>query len=213
MIKINLISKTDIENLKWEKINKAVVCYFSKVIIIEAVFAAFLLGAIFYLDFERNKSKEATAAVESTKENVEIKKMEDSLKRHEKNLKVVTSINQNHISWNAVIDAFSNIIVTEGIKLNVIKFQPFEIESKDDKRRNKKVVMDETKLILKIEGIALKREDLMIFEKKLGGSGVFKMIETADPSYNKYVNSENISFRFDFEVLREDLAKLASDLN
>lgn len=208
MIKLNLISKEDKTSLKWERANRVIVSYALKIVIIQAFFAISLAATMIYLNFQKEISKNELAMVESTKETLEIKKMEDSLKKYEKNLKVVTSIHQNHIRWTDVIDAFSPL-VTSGIKINSIRFRPFEKEIKGKERASKKVVVDDSKYMFEVAGDALKREDLVVFENKLNETKIFNIIEASDPAYNKYVNSENISFKFNFEVARENLAKIS----
>jgi len=208
MIKINLISKEDRESLKWEKVNKAIISYASKIIVVQAFFVLSLAVTMIYLNLEKERFKMELSLVESSKETVEIKKMEDSLKKSDRNLKVVTSIHQNHIRWTNALDSFS-LLVTKGIKINSIRFKPFEIVTTGSERGSRKVKTDDSKFKLEVEGDALKREDLMAFEKRLDEAKIFKVMETGDPAYNKYVNSENIAFSFNFEVSREDLVKMA----
>lgn len=208
MIKINLISNEDKESLKWEKISRMVISYAMKIVIIQIFFVLSLALTVVYLDFEKENAKSELVLVESTKETMEIKKMEDSLKKYEKNMKIVTNIHQNHIGWIDVFDSFS-LLVTRGIKINSVRFKPFENVSAATDKKSKKVTIDDRKYILEVKGDALKREDLMIFEKKLNESEIYKMMETGEPAYNKYVNSENINFEFNFEVLKEDLVKVS----
>lgn len=211
MIKINLISTTDKENLKWEKINKVVVSYALKAIIIEAVFVVSISCAMAYLYYMKEQVNAELVMAENTKETLEIKQIEESLKTYEKNLKVVSGIHQGHIRWSEVMDSFSDL-VTQGIKINSIRFRFYEQEEKGKNRENKKVKIDMDRFIVTADGDAKKREDLMAFEKKLTDPAViFKMMETGDPSYNKYVNSENIRFSFNFLVSRADLVRLAEN--
>ncbi|MFA6096790.1 MAG: hypothetical protein WC788_04140 [Candidatus Paceibacterota bacterium] len=211
MIKINLVSKEDKESLKWEKINRIAVSYGLKVVIIQAFFAISLAATMVYLNYERDMAKNQLTMIESTKETLEIKEMEDSLKKYEKNLKVVTNIHQNHIRWTDVIDAFS-FLVSKGIKISSIRFRPYEQEVAGISNKAKtKVVVDKGRYIFEVTGEALKREDLVVFENQLNETKVFNILETGDPAYNKYVNSENIGFKFNFEVAREDLAKISGE--
>jgi len=208
MIKINLVSKEDKESLKWEKINRIAVSYGLKIVIVQAFFAISLAAAMIYLGVEKDIAKNELAVAESTKETLEIKKMEDSLKKYEKNLKVVTNIHQNHIRWAGVIDVFSSL-VSKGIKINSIRFRPYEKEVAGKSTKAKtKVVVDKDRYIFEVTGEALRREDLVVFENQLNETKVFNILETGDPAYNKYVNSENIGFKFNFEVAREDLAQI-----
>lgn len=208
MIKINLISNEDKESLKWEKISRMVVSYAMKIVIIQVFFVISLALTIVYLDFNREIAANELLSAESTRETLEIKRMEDSLKKYEKNLKVVTYINQNHIRWTSVIDSFAHL-VTKGIRINSIRFKPFEVGVKGKERATNKIVVQDGKYMFEVQGNALKREDLMQFENKLNEAKIFKMIETDEPAYNKYVNSENINFKFNFEVAREDLAEIS----
>lgn len=210
MIKINLTSKEDKESLKWEKVNRVAVSYALKIIIIQAFFVISLAAAMIYLNFEKDIAKSDLVRVESTKETLEIKKMEDSLKKSEKNLKVVATVHQDHIRWTAVVDSFSHL-VTKGIKINSIKFKPFERMIKAKNKGSDKVAVDNSKYMFEVQGDALKREDLMAFEDKLNEAKIFKIVETGDPAYNKYVNSENINFKFNFEVTRETLAGISEE--
>lgn len=210
MIKINLISNEDKESLKWEKVSRVVVSYALKIIIIQMFFVISLTIAIIYLNFEKENAKNELLSVESTKETLEIKKMEDSLKKYEKNLKVVTSVHQNHIRWISVIDSFT-LLVTKGIRINTLRFKPFERIVKGKERASNKVAIESDKYMLEVQGSALKREDLIVFENTLNEAKIFRMIETDEPAYNKYVNSENISFKFNLEVERQDLAKISQE--
>lgn len=210
MIKINLISGEDKQSVKWEKINKTVISYSLKVIIIQFIFAVIFISALIYLNYQKERAEGELALVESTKETLEIKKMESTLKEYDKSLKVVTKIHNNHIRWVETMDYFSSL-VPKGIKINSIRFKPFEIISKNKDKSSAKVEYDENKYVLRVEGDALKREDLVAFEKNLNDAKVFKMIETESPDYVKYVKSENINFNFNFEVAKSDLRILEGE--
>ncbi len=205
MIKINLISPIDKENLKWEKINLMVAAFGIKVVLIQTLFVVVLIGSIFYLKNESDKANSELVRVESLEETVEIRKMENGLMEYEKYLKNISEIHQNHIQWADTIDFFSKM-VPKGIQINSISFRPLEVEVKSKNKEKASVIKtDYSKITLDIEGGALKRENLMEFEKNIGNSEVFVLSENKDPSYNKYVNSENINFRFSFLVDRAEL--------
>lgn len=210
MIKINLISPIDKENLKWEKISLIVFSFGIKVVIIQFFFVVLLASSIFYLKTESDKASGELTYAESLKETVEIRQMENGLKGYEKYLANISGIHQNHIQWADVIDIFSKL-VPEGVKINTISFKPLEVEVRSEIREKGSTIRtDYSKITLDISGDALKRENLMEFEKKISDSEVFVLNESKDPSYNKYVNSENINFRFSFLI---DRAKLISSIN
>lgn len=210
MIKINLISGEDKQSVKWEKVNKVVISYSLKIIIVQLVFAVAFVVSLIYLSYQKDWALGELRLVESTNETLEIKNMETNLKEYDKSLRVVTNIYQNHIRWIEAVDSFS-LLVPKGIKINSIRFRPFEKVTEVKERSSKKVSIDPKKSMLVVEGDALRREDLVVFEKNLNDANIFKVIETSSPDYVKYVKSENINFTFNFEVDKSDLAKLAGE--
>ncbi len=164
-----------------------------------------------YLSEKNIKTKVDLSLIESKNETLEIKKMEDSLKEYEKDLKEITDIQKNHVCWTDVIDIASEFI-PEGVEIKSVSFQPAvnKLKGKESKAKEEEEI-DYNKFDVNIIGVALKRENLLEFERRIDNSDLFIKSDSEDSSFNKYLKAENVDFKYNFIVERSKLVSVSKN--
>jgi Tfp pilus assembly protein PilN len=213
MIKINLLSPLDKENLKWEKMNNLVRRGIIRIIIAEALFAAVFFSAAGYLNAQRESIGSQLADMRAQDDAREMNKMETDLNNFKGKINDIDYIQKNHLQWTYL---FENItaLVPDGVKLESVSVSDAVDKTKKTDKKNtssgngaadtKSTAAADDKLKVEIGGRADAREDLLNFEGNLKKSEVLSDFQYDDANY---VESANINFHYVLYVNREKLAR------
>lgn len=218
MIKINLLSPVDKDNLRWEKINSLAIKSVLWIFFFEALFAAAFLFSLEYLKAEESAVATELSGLQGQKEAQEMNAMEANLRVYKTEVDSLAAISKTRSSWTYLFENIANL-VPGGVRLESIGVtaQP-ENSAKASRQTTSSVAAEDVaegvaegvaapiaapeKISIAITGKAKTREDLLTLEDNLKRSGLF-----SDLTYNdaNYVKSVDIDFNYAFAI---DSAKL-----
>jgi hypothetical protein len=206
MIKINLLSPLDKENLKWEKVNNLAVKNILWVVLSQLVFIGVFFFSIQYLKARSDATAARLASVQTQPQTQEIASIEREMKQNAGKVEKIYEAQKDHVSWTVLFDNISKL-VPEGVKLEEIKAEPYQEKEEQAKTANgggetRKGASSEKKIQVQITGNAKTRELLLIFEDKLKATPIFFDLEY---DTSNYVKSADIDFRYVFYVKEQDL--------
>lgn len=200
MIKINLLSPLDKENLKWEKINNLLGQSIFAVFVAEAFFVAVFFFCMEYLKMEEGIVNADLSAINVQENTREVAKMEAGLKQLSGKIDAIDSIQQNHLGWSSLVEDIADMI-PEGVKLESVSSYK-EAVVVDPKAKPVEPV--EERYVIAIAGNAKTREGLLELEDNLKKSELFTGLEYDDANY---VESKDINFHYQFYITKEKLSK------
>lgn len=213
MIKINLLSSFDKENLKWEKMNNLVRRGIIRVIIAEALFAAVFFFTAGYLNAQRESTGSQLANMRAQDDAREMNKMETDLNSFKGKINDIDSIQKGHLRWTYLFENITGL-VPDGVKLESVSVSDAVDKTKKTDKKNtsssngatdaKSSAAADDKLKIEIAGKANARRDLLNFESNLKKSDILSDFQYDDANY---VESANINFRYVLYVYREKLAR------
>ncbi len=198
MIRINLLSPVDKENLRWEKLNKLVRQATLWIFIAEAVFGAVFLSSAEYL-----KAREA--AVESTlnqlraqNDTQEVGRIEAGLKSYRQKIDEVYDLQSGELSWTYLLEQLG-AAVPAGVRLEGVTISLVVTDSKA-KAPDPHAGMYQ----VAIRGNAKTRAGLLAFEDGLKANALLQDLECAD---SNYVQASDVDFRYAFYVSQDSLIR------
>lgn len=213
MIKINLLSPFDKENLKWEKMNNLVRRGIIRVVIAEALFAAVFFFTAGYLNAQRESVGSQLADMRAQDDTQEMNRMEADLNNFKGKINDIDSIQKSHLQWTYLFENTTDI-VPDGVKLESIYVSDVVDKAKKTDKKNtsdsnsagdtKNSAVTDDKLKVEITGKANARQDLLNFESNLQKSDVLSDFQYDDANY---VESANINFHYVLYAYREKLAR------
>ncbi len=234
MIKINLLSPLDKENLKWEKVNNLAVKNILWVLISQAIFIGAFFSSVEYLKARSEATAARLAEINATEETKEVTSIERAFRQNRSKVASIYEAQMGHVAWT---ELFNNIsaLVPAGVRLkdiSVVEYQDTGADKALQKRgapvaaepAAKETIMDEPvatdivdsapaeeaapggsrKFKVRISGNAKMRESLLAFEEKLKTSAIFSDLEY---DTGNYVKSTDIDFSYTFYVQEKDLLK------
>lgn len=202
MIKINLLSPVDKENLRWEKVNNLAIRSVLWIFLAEAMFAALFLFTVEYLRIERESVGIQLENMKKTAETKEIQHIESGVASYKDKIEGIYSIQKGHKTWTFLFEELANL-VPEGVRLESVWVQEGTVETVNSSKKLSDGI-EPGKLRITIRGNAKTRDDLLILEDNLKNSGLFSDIKYDDANYVKAVD---ISFNHIFYVEANKLLK------
>lgn len=216
MIKINLLSPLDKENLKWEKVNNLAVKNILWVLISQAILVGVFFSSIEYLKAKSEGATLRLAQINAEPETREIASIERALKQNQSRIGSIYEAQAGHVSWTILFENIA-VIVPAGVRLeDIIVADEAEDAGKKPAQRNTEAAGGEgegaggaaqaeaKKYKIQLSGNAKTRELLLDFEEKLKTTPLFSDLEY---DTGNYVKSADIDFRYVFYVQEKDLLR------
>jgi Tfp pilus assembly protein PilN len=210
MIKINLLSPLDKENMKWEKVNNLLLQGIVGVLFTEIIFVAAFMFCLEYLRIEESVASSQLSVIENQDNTKEVASMEKNLKDYNGKINSIYSIQKNHLGWSFLMDGIA-ALVPEGSKLSNITVsdedaKPVAASAEDTSATTTaaKPVAEAKRFKIAISGNAKTRDSLLALEDNLKKSQLFEDVKFAD---SNYVKSVDVDFIYEFYVPKEKLNK------
>jgi len=212
MIKINLLSPLDKENLKWEKLNNLAIRNIIWVLAAEMIFAGLFFFALEYLNAESRTLSVQSADLSNSPETREASAIERDLQANKSKVKNIYGVQSGHVKWTPLFENISNMIPAE-VRLESISAQADNsaVEAAIQKANKGKPVeeqvtlkVEDKKMKVDIAGNAKSREALIAFEEKLKSSDMFFDVQC---NASNYVESSDIDFIYTFYIHEQTLLK------
>lgn len=205
MIKINLLSPADKMSVKWKRIDNLIKANSLTVIVVLFTFIIFLGISFQYLNVENSNAKNQIESIEKEEKTLEIKKMENNIRKYESQLKFISQVSENHIYWTKLLSNF-NETVPEGVKIKSLEAKDYIPETEEKDGKNPKLAEETSdKFVIDIIGNAKTRDDLLKFEDNLKNSNIFTNLTTK--GFYNYEKKVDISFSYIFYIKKKDLTK------
>lgn len=213
MIKINLLSPLDKENLKWEKINNLLLQSIVGIFVVELLFMAGFMFCAEYLRIEETAASVQLMAVKDQENTKEVTQMEKNLRDYSGKIVSIDNIQKNHMRWSYLMDDIAQT-VPSGSKLTSINIGDEEVkpvassdsstDNKDETANTEKKPGAAKRLKISIAGNARTRESLLALEDNLKKSQIFTDLKYDDANY---VKSVDVDFTYEFYVAKDKLIK------
>jgi Tfp pilus assembly protein PilN len=205
MIKINLLSPWDKENLKWEKMNNLVMQGIVWIVIVEIFFVAMFFFSMEYLRIEGGSVSSQLANMDNQPGIKEVKNMEADIVDYSGKINSIYSLQKTHLAWTLLFDKISTIVPND-VRLDSISVQEFvppaDVKASKAKKGKNDTADDKKKFIVEVVGKAKTRDDLLSFEKNLKNCDMFSELAYDD---SNYVKSVDINFKYTFYVYAEKI--------
>lgn len=205
MIKINLLSPLDKENLKWEKANNLAIKCIIWTVLAQVVFVGVFLFSVEYLKTEKDAVAAQSAALNSLPETREVNAIERDLKLDKSKVEGIYAIQSGHIGWTSLFENISKL-TPAGVRLESISSQdePKKVDNATGAATGQAVKVKDERIQIEIVGNAKTRDLLLTLEKNLKSSDMFfdLQYDTAN-----YVESVDIDFKYTFYASKQKLLK------
>jgi Tfp pilus assembly protein PilN len=202
MIKINLLSPLDKENLKWEKINNLLTQSIFWIISVVVFFVAIFFFSLEYLQVEESNVSDRLVDIQKQQDTQEVLSIENSMKAFKGKINNIYSIEKSHLSWTFLLENLA-VLIPDGVRLDSVSVDPVAAAAKstDDSLAAKDKTGDYK---ITITGNAKTRDDLLALEGNLKKTGLFTNLEYDD---SNYVQSVDINFSYVFYINKDKLLK------
>lgn len=201
MIKINLLSPLDKENLRWEKINKLAVRSIACIIFAEVIFVGIFLGTLEYLKAEEQAVAAEYSSVISLPQTKEIIALEQEAKDNRSKVNSIYAIKEGHADWTSLFEDIAGF-TPSGVRLESVTVSDTTAAKTPAKEGDSAV--PGAKMKVDVAGNAKTRDMLLEFENSLKGEKRFSDLEYDAANY---VKSVNIDFKYSFSISEEELLK------
>ena len=211
MIDFNLLPPEDMEELKWEKINRSFIMHSVIIIAMVFIFILFLLIIQLYADIKLSGLEKI---INLRKENVrmqEVKDLENEIENFNGHLTTIDKIQKNHLYFSQVISIFTENVpsAVQIARLNIIQPEEKKNIAVQPKKSSSSAVpppqkTEEKKFQININGKAAKRGDLLFFKNALEKTSCFTKIYSP---LSNLVERENIDFSFVGDLNKKFLFK------
>lgn len=220
MIRINLLSPLDKENLKWEKINNLAIKSIVWVLLSVALSVGFFLCSVEYLKTEKDVAAAELAGVKSLPATQEVNTIERNLKQSESKVENIYAIQTSHVSWTALFEDIANLIPV-GVRLTDVGVKEEAVAApvpngaegalpaeeggiQAGAAVTKVAKAEDAKIGIQISGNAKTRELLLKLEDNFKKSDIFFDLEY---DTGNYVESTDIDFKYTFYIYKQKLLK------
>ena len=203
MIRINLLSPLDKENLRWEKINNVAGKSITWILLAEAIFVGVFLFSVEYLKTEEKVVAAQLDIANSLPQTQEVAAIEQESKLSASKVESIYAVRQGQVEWTLLFEKISEM-TPAGVRLESISMQEESAKTVKGEKADAVKPAQEKKTEVQITGNAKTREMLLAFENKLKGESIFSGLEYDDANY---VQSIDIDFRYSFQVPQEELLK------
>lgn len=220
MIRINLLSPLDKENLKWEKINNLAIKSIVWVLLSVALSVGFFLCSVEYLKTEKDVAAAELAGVKSLPATQEVNTIERNLKQSESKVENIYAIQTSHVSWTALFEDIANLIPV-GVRLTDVGVKEEAVAApvpngaegalpaeeggiQAGATVTKVAKAEDAKIGIQLSGNAKTRELLLKLEDNFKKSDIFFDLEY---DTGNYVESTDIDFKYTFYIYKQKLLK------
>jgi len=206
MIKINLLSPLDKENLRWEKVNKLTVRSIACILFAELIFVGIFFVTLEYLKAEEQAVASEYASVINLPQTREIIALEKEAKENRSKINSIYTIKEGHTDWTSLFDSIATI-TPAGVRLESITVSDATPKTKTTSpqpQEGVEIQQTEGKMKVEVAGNAKTRDMLLEFENNLKGEKRFTDLEYDAANY---VKSVNIDFKYSFNISEEELLK------
>lgn len=177
---INLLPQREKDELFLKRIKNLVLVLGNVIIIFLVCLTLVLLSVKFYILAEVDNAKFLLQNTQDQYQTPDIEKLKNAIEKYNNTLPVVLSFYQKKIYISDVLAAISEIQRPEGLHFTAIS-----IEGKT-----------ENKIKISISGTSDTRENLIAFQKNLGGQGLIKNVSFSPESW---INPIKANFNLTFE--------------
>lgn len=209
MIKINLLSPLDKENLKWEKVNSLVVKSIVWIVLTELLFVAGFLFTIEHLKVQQKAVAAELSSLEGRADTREVASIEEAVRVEQADIDGINKIETGHLGWAFLMDNIAQLL-PDGAKLENVNIEQ-ETTGKGAATATtpKGAATTPTptpndRFKITMAGNAQTREKLLLLEDNLKKSTLFTDLVCDD---SNYVKSEDIDFSYVFYVTRGKLLR------
>lgn len=212
MIKINLLSPLDKENLKWEKLNNLAIRNIIWVLTAEMIFAGLFFFAMEYLKTESRTLSVQSANLSNLMETLEAGAIERNLQTNKGKVENIYAVQSGHVKWTLLFENISNMVPV-GVRLESLSAQADNSAAEAAIQKANKgkpaaaqvtLKTEDKKMKVDIAGNAKSREALIAFEEKLKSSDMFFDVQC---NASNYVESSDIDFTYTFYIHEQTLLK------
>lgn len=202
MIKINLLSPDDKDNIKWEKINGFVRANLFLIAFMQLIVIGFFVGAVVYVDIENRDMEKKLEEIKLRPEIAELQLIEIDIKKYNKQSRAILAMQEDQVYWTRVLNHLSQITAAE-IKIDSINIEP-SIAKDDSGSVNRKIVMiDPNVFDVVINGSYVDGNSFKyIFENNLNKSEIFKGFESKPENYDTDI------FKHKLFIKRESILRI-----
>ncbi len=192
MIKLNLLSSQEKEEIRWEKINRILIINGTVIIAELVIFIVLLLTMDFYLSREFFKIDNLVIQKQQEAEVREIEELKVKTQSFNERLSLVDEIQNQQIGWTEILE-----------KLSLITPKSVQIISLDiSSANNKDNSVGGEQHLFNLIGHAKTREDMLEFEDRLKNSDYFSNLES---DRSNYLESYDVNFRYKFNLAEKIL--------
>jgi Tfp pilus assembly protein PilN len=192
MIKLNLLSSQEKEEIRWEKINRILIINGTVIIAELVIFIVLFLAMDFYLSREFSKIDNLVVQKQQEAEVKEIGELKIKTQSFNERLNLVDEIQNQQISWTKILEKLS-LITPESVQIISLDISP---------KNNETDVINSEQYLFNLVGHAKTREDMLEFENKLKDSDYFSNLES---NRSNYLESYNVNFRYRFNLAEKIL--------
>ncbi len=192
MIKLNLLSSQEKEEIRWEKINRILIINGTVIIAELVIFIVLFLAMDFYLSREFSKIDNLVVQKQQEAEVKEIGELKIKTQSFNERLNLVDEIQNQQISWTKILEKLS-LITPESVQIISLDISP---------KNNETDVINSEQYLFNLVGHAKTREDMLEFENRLKDSDYFSNLES---NRSNYLESYNVNFRYRFNLAEKIL--------
>ncbi len=192
MIKLNLLSSQEKEEIRWEKINRILMINGTVIIAELVIFIVLFLAMDFYLSREFSKIDNLVVQKQQEAEVKEIGELKIKTQSFNERLNLVDEIQNQQISWTKILEKLS-LITPESVQIISLDISP---------KNNETDVINSEQYLFNLVGHAKTREDMLEFENRLKDSDYFSNLES---NRSNYLESYNVNFRYRFNLAEKIL--------
>jgi Tfp pilus assembly protein PilN len=215
MIRINLLSPLDKENLRWEKINKLAARTITWILLAEAIFVGVFLVTVEYLKTEEGAVAAEFSQVNSLPATREMAGIEKEAQRSRTQVASIYALKEERTDWTALFENIS-LLTPAGVRLQSVLVEKETPAGQTatqavqgagpegEAAAQVQAPAPAAKLKVTAVGNAKTREELLRFEANLKEKKIFSGLEHDAANY---VKSVDIDFKYAFYVSEEELLK------
>jgi len=200
MIKLNLLSPREKEEIRWEKINRILTVNGLIIIIELVVFVVLLLLAQAYLYNKLSNLNNLIIQKQQETEVKEIKDIKDKARYFNERLDLVDKIQNEQVSWTKILEKLS-LTAPNTIQITSLDIKAILLDDSKENNETKNIIGGR-EYRFGLIGRAKTRDDLLEFENNLRNSDYFTDLK---PDQSNYLKARNADFRYEFYLTEKIL--------
>ena len=192
MIKINLLSPDDKNNIKWEKINRFVKANLFLIAFLQLIVISFFVFAVVYVDIENRDMDKKLEEIKLKSEIAELKLIEIDVKKYNKQSRAILAMQEGQVYWTRILNHLSQITPPE-VKIDSISIESSVVKDDSGSVNQKIVKTDPNVFDVVINGSYIDGNSFKyIFENNLNKSEIFKGFESKPENYDTDIFRHNL---------------------